>query len=261
LRPPIRVACQLRGEVSRGHARRNPTHHGVPEVQSVKIVVRLAVLLAVLALLAAVGVAFAGVAQVPVLSGVFGMDGARDLGEAEPDQAGYDAIVAKYGIEMPSPAGNYTFSSPHTFSGSVEVDETFTEGQVMAIREMGNPAPGLSDVHVRFRAGSAEVSAMVDLAPWGYPFSGPVYGTWSVDVEGPRSVSVSLANLEFGRIPVPADIAAQADTALNGYLASRLPGIDGLSIESIELREGAIHYTGSLPRRYEASPPVAGELP
>ncbi|HYO42228.1 MAG TPA: hypothetical protein VES19_03445 [Candidatus Limnocylindrales bacterium] len=226
-----------------------------------RMVVRLVIVLAVLALIVAVGVSFAGVMQVPVLSGVFGTNAPRDLGEPAPNQAGYDAIVAVYGIEMPSPEENYTFASKHTFSGSVDVNQTFTEGEVMAIREMGNPAPGISDVHVRFHDGSAEVAAMVDLAAWGYPLSGPVYGTWSVEVTGPQALSVSIASLEFGRVPVPSDLAAQAENAINSYLSSRLPQVDGLAIESLELREGGIHYTGSLPLTYEAEPPAAGQLP
>lgn len=222
---------------------------------------RLAIVLAVLALIVAVGVSFAGVVQVPILSGAFGTNAPRDLGEAAPDSAGYDAVVATYAMEMPSPEENYTFASKHSFSGSVDVDQTFTEGQVMAIREMSNPAPGISNVHVRFHDGSAEVAAMVDLAGWGYPFSGPVYGTWTIGVNGPQAVDVSVSSLEFGKVPVPADIAAQAESALNSYLASRLPQVDGLSIETVELREGGIHYAGSLPQAYEAEPPAAGQLP
>ncbi|MEI7743688.1 MAG: hypothetical protein WCK58_08060 [Chloroflexota bacterium] len=226
-----------------------------------RLLVRLLGLVVVLAVIVVVLAAFAGVAKVPVLTGFFGNDKPRDLGEAAPDQAGFDALVAGYGIKMPSPAQNYTFASPHSFSGSVKVDATFTEGQIMALKEMGNPAPGISDVHMRFHAGSAEVAAMVDLSAWGYPASGPVWATWTLDVTGPTSVEVAITQLEFGKIPVPGDLATQASDALNNYLASRLPQVDGLEIGTFELVEGGVHFSGSLPQTYEASAPVPGGLP
>lgn len=226
-----------------------------------RLLIRLLGVVVVLAIVVAVAAAFFGIAKVPVLTSAFGNDAPRDLGEAAPDQAAYDALVAKYDIRMPSPAANYTFASPHTFSGSVKVDETFTEGQVMAIKEMSNPAPGISDVHVRFHKGSAEIAAMVDLGAWGYPAAGPVYASWSVALTGPRGVTVSVDKLEFGKIPVPDDLAAQAADALNSYLAARLPQIDGLNLTGFDLVEGGIHVTGSLPQTYEADAPVPGGLP
>jgi len=227
----------------------------------VRIISRLFVLLVVLVVIGAVAAAFTGVAQVPLLSAAFGNAAARDLGEAAPDTAAYDAFVAGHGIQVPSSDANYTFASKHTFSGSVQVDETLTEGQVMAIPEMANAAPGISDVHLRFHQGSAETSAMIDLGVYGYPVSGPVYLRWSVDVKGPKAVRVSISTLELGRITAPADIVAQAESALNDYLAARLVEIDGLDIAAIELREGGITFRGTLPQTYQADPPALGQLP
>jgi len=227
----------------------------------VRIISRLLVVVVVVIVVGAVAAAFTGVAQVPGLSAAFGNAAPRDLDESAPDAAAYDAFVAAHGIQMPSSDANYTLASRHTFSGSVAVDETLTEGEVMAIKEMANPAPGISDVHIRFHQGYAETSAMIDLGAYGYPVSGPVYLQWSVEVAGPQAVDVSIRALELGRITAPVDIAAQAESALDDYLATRLAEIEGLDIVAIELTEGGITFTGMLPQTYQADPPAVGQLP
>ncbi len=221
---------------------------------------KLVVLLVLVAALVC-AVAYSGVLQVPVLSGLMGTDHARDLGEADADPAAYAALVKDLGLGFTSPGEHYTFSSVHTFAGSVALDATLSEGTVMAIREFNAPAPGIDDVHVRFHNGSLETSAMVDLAPYGYPLSGPVYARATVTVTGPRSISVSVSDLAFGNVPVPGDVAAQAETAINAYLATRLVGIDGLAIDSLAFTEGGVAFSGTVPQSYGAGVPKVGDLP
>ncbi len=223
--------------------------------------VRLVVVLLVLVLAAAGVAAWLGVAQVPVLSSAFGMSAARDLGGATPDDAAYAAWTKKLGVTLPSPTGNYTFSSPHTFSGSVPVDATIPEATILAIREFRTDTPGLSDVSVRFHDGSAEASAFIDLAPYGYPLSGPVYASFGVTVGGPQKVTVAIDALELGRLGVPADIRARAETAINSYLAERLPQVAGLAIEALQFKDGAVRFKGTIPTTYEAGTPAPGTMP
>jgi hypothetical protein len=201
------------------------------------------------------------VLQVPVLSGAFGMDRPRDLGSAQPDPAAYAALSSRVGVKLPSRTGNYSFSSRHVFSGSIAVDETIPEATILAIREFRTDTPGLRDVSIRFHAGTAEAAASIDLAPYGYPLSGPVYTSFRVAVAGPKRVTVALDALDFGHLGVPGDIRARAEDALNGYLATRLAQIDGLEVGTLAFREGAVQFAGTLPTTYEASPPQPGAMP
>ena len=226
-----------------------------------KALVRVAVVLVVLAAVVVGGLGVAGVVQVPVVSSVAGMDRPRDLGGLPADRAAYQAFVTAHGFRLPSPAGNYTLGSAHTFSGSVPLDEVVGEAEINAMGELANPSPAFRQVTMRFHDGYAEASAMVDLASFGYPFAGPVYGRWTVVVTGPKSVSVDVSSLEFGRVPVPAEVAKTARDALNTYLTGRLATIDGLRIGTFALEEGGVHFAGSLPETYEAGTPAAGRLP
>jgi len=218
-------------------------------------------LVLVLAIVAVGAAAWSGVVQVPVVSHALGMDHARDLGAAPADATAYAAWSKQLGLAFSSPDANYTFASKHTFAGTVKLDGTVPEGTLTGMREFGNPAPGISDVHVRFHAGSMETSAIVDLAPYGYPLSGPVYARAAVTVTGPRTVSVSVSSLTFGNITVPSDIAAKAQDAINSYLATRLATIDGLSIKHLAFVDGAVDFTGTVPKSYGADIPAKGTLP
>lgn len=226
-----------------------------------KALVRLVMVLVVLGAIVIAGAAFTGIVQVPVVSSLVGMDKPRDLGGADADPVAFEAALAEHGLTLASPAENYTLGSAHTFSGSVPVDAVLSEAIINAMGEIANDSPAFKDVSVRFHDGSAETSAMIDLGGFGYPISGPVYLAWSVEVSGPRSVAVSLDTVELGRIGVPADFLAQAEDAINGYLATRLAAIDGLTIEAFDLQDGAVHFAGALPERYEAGVPAVGQLP
>ncbi len=226
-----------------------------------KALVRLVVVLVLLAAIVVGGLGFAGVLQVPVVSSLAGMDKPRDLAGLDADAVAYQEFLDAHGFRLLSPAANYTLSSAHTFGGSVPVDEVIGEAEINAMGELRNDTAAFKDVSVRFHDGYAEVAAMVDLSGFGYPFAGPVYGTWAITVNGPRSVTVDLQSVEFGRIPVPADVAKMAEDALNSYLAGRLATIDGLSIQTFALEEGGVYFVGTLPETYEAGAPAAGQLP
>ena len=189
------------------------------------------------------------------------MEKAADLGEQPADVAALATLQKQLGVTTPSPKENYTLASQHSFSGSVPLDQTVSEATVMALPEVSQPAPGISDVHIRFHDGYVETSAMVDLAPWGYPVSGPVDATWHLDVTGLQSATVSFDSLKLGAFGAPDFVVTKAEDAINGYLATRLPQITGLDMQKITFVEGGIDYAGSVPKTYEAAPPVAGQLP
>ena len=222
---------------------------------------KLLVAILVLIILGVVVAACTGAVRVPILSSALGMDKAADLGGQPADAAAYAAFKKQLGIETPSAPENYTLASKHTFSGSVPLDQTVSEATVMALPEVSQPAPGISDVHIRFHDGYVETSALVDFAPWGYPFSGPVDATWHLDVTGPQAATVHFDSLKFGAFGVPGFLQTKAEDAINAYLATRLPQVTGLDMQKVTFVEGGVDYAGSVPKTYEAAPPVAGQLP
>jgi hypothetical protein len=217
------------------------------------------ILLVVLAVLiaAVVGIAFLGVAQVPLLSSVFGTDHARDLGMVR-DQGAYDTLVAKYGIEMPSPAGQYTLSSRHTRSGSFAFDDVVSEATLAAIREFQAPDSRVKDLQFRIHPGEVELSAFVQVP--GYPLAGPVYGRFAVGRTGDQSVSVSISQLDYGRLGVPGNIASDVQARLEDYVNQRLVEA-GVHIERLELGDGSVSFAGDLPQTIEAAPPEPNAVP
>ncbi len=222
---------------------------------------KLVVALIVLVVLAVLVAACSGIARVPLVSSAFAMDKAADLGGQPADAAAYAALKQDLGIETPSAPENYTLGSRHEFSGSVALDQTLSEGTVMAIPEVSQPSPAVSDVQIRFHDGYVQTSAMVDLAAWGYPISGPVDATWHLEVTGPQAATVQIDSLKYGMFGVPDFLVTQAEDAINGYLATRLPEITGLDMQQITFVEGGLDYAGSIPQTYEAGPPAAGQLP
>ena len=226
-----------------------------------KFLVFVVVLVLVLGTAGVAAAAWSGIVQVPVLSAAFGVDQPRSLGGQPADPTGYQAWAAKLGIERPSPAGNYTFNSSHRFSGTVAISETIPASVLLGIPEFSNPSPDVRDIHMAFHNGYAETSAMVDLAGYGYPFSGPVFFRWTPTVTSARGVTVALADVTFGNIAVPADIAKQASQAVNDYLSSRLSQVSGLDINVLQVVEGGVHFEGTVPQVYEADAPAAGQLP
>jgi hypothetical protein len=223
--------------------------------------VRLVVVVAVVAALLAAGAAYAGVVQVPVLSAAFGMDKPLDLGALKADPSGYAAFQKKHGLKHTSPDANYTLSSLHHFSGSYSLDELIPESIIMATRTLNGYSTTIHDVTVKFHDGSASAAAFFDASPWGVPLSGPVKVDFKVAVTGPKGVKVTLDNVQFGKIGIPADLLTKAEDAVNGYLATRLAGIDGLQIQKLEFQEGGVYFKGTLPNTFGSDVPEPGQLP
>jgi len=221
-------------------------------------------LLLAIAIIVVLGVligACSGAVKVPVLSSALGMDKAVDLGGQTANVAAYAELKQQLGIETPSATENYTLASKHSFSGSVPLNQTLSEGEVMAIPEVAQPAPGISDLQIRFHDGSVETSAVVDLKAMGYPISGPIDATWHLNVTGPQAATVQIDSLKYGMFGIPDFLKSKAEDAINSYLATRLPQVTGLDMQKLTFVEGGLNYAGSIPKTYQADPPVAGQLP
>jgi hypothetical protein len=220
----------------------------------VAVVVALAVVVGASASVAG----WSGVVQVPVVSAIFGMDHARDLGMKQDPQA-FEDFCTEFGIERPSAVANYTLSSPHQWSGSVLVDGVISEGALGSLREFNTSNPYLSGINFRIHDGYVEMAAFVKGVP-GYPFSGPVYGRFSIERNGPESVSVNISSLQFGNIGVPGNYVNQAESEIGAYMNATIVKA-GITIDSLALREGGIYYKGTWPKTITAGPPVNGQVP
>ncbi len=214
-----------------------------------------------LVVLAGGGLAYAGIVQVPVLSAAFGMDTAPDVQADAPDAAAYTAFEQEHGLVHTSPDANYTLSSKHHFAGEYALDALIPEAVILATRTLSHDSATIRDVAVNFHDGHATAGAFVDASAWGYPAAGPVLLDFTLEATGPTSVRVGIERLELGRTPVPADIAAKAEEAVNAYLASRLPTVEGLRIDALELREDGVYFRGTLPSQFGSDAPVPGQLP
>ena len=206
---------------------------------------------------AAVAVSWAGVAQVPVLSSAFGMDHARDLGMPS-DRAAFESFCDQYGITRPSPAENYTLSSKHHWSGSVKVDGVISEAALGSLREFTTPNAHFNQIQFRIHKGVVEMAAFVNVP--GYPVSGPVYGKFSINRTSPKTVSIDISQLDFGRVGVPGNVVDQATTAIDTYVNKTIVEA-GITIDALDLREGGIYFKGTWPKTITADPPNTNAIP
>lgn len=202
-------------------------------------------------------VSWLGVAQVPVLSAAFGMDHPRDLHMVR-DPAALNAFTSKWGIELPSPTQNYTLASKHHYSGSVQIDDTISEGALAALPEYSAPNPRVSQMQFRIHEGSIEMSAFVKVP--GYPASGPVYAQFSLSATSSTTVAIDFSHLDFGRIGVPSNVVDTVKTTLDGYLNGKILEA-GVTIDTLELHEGAIRFKGTWPKTITADPPNPAGVP
>ena len=208
-------------------------------------------------IIGAVATSWLGVRQVPILSSAFGMDHARDLHMVK-DSAALDAFCSKWGIKRPSPAENYTLSSKHRYSGSVQVDATISEAALAALPEYSAPNAQVSQIQFRIHEGSMEMSAFVNVP--GFPASGPVYAQFSIAATSSRTVALDFSELDFGRIGVPGNLVNTVKTTLDEYLNKKILAA-GVRIDTLELHEGAIRFKGTWPKTITADLPNPAGVP
>jgi len=213
---------------------------------------RVVMLLGVLVIVALATVSYLGVAQVPVLSSAFGMDHPRDLHMVK-DGAALTTFCDKWGIELPSPTQNYTLGSKHHYSGSVQVDDTISEGALAALPEYSVPNKTISQIQFRIHEGSMEMSAFVNVP--GYPASGPMYAQFSLSATSPRTVAVDISHLDFGRVGVPGNVVDTVKSSLDASLNKKILEV-GITIDKLELHEGGIRFKDRWPKTITADPPA-----
>ena len=223
----------------------------IPTALVTHLLGRILITLGSILLIVALVVSYLGIAQVPVLSSAFGMDKARDLHMVK-DSAALNAFTDKWGIELPSPTANYTLGSKHHYSGTVQVDDTISESALAALPEYSAPNSHISQIQFRVHEGSMELSAFVNVP--GYPASGPVYTKFAISATSSRTVALDFSELDFGRIGVPGNVVDTAKTTIEAYLNKKIIET-GVTIDTLELHEGAIRFKGTWPKTITADPP------
>jgi hypothetical protein len=218
---------------------------------------RVLMTVATMLIIGAVATSWLGVVQVPILSSAFGMDHPRDLHMVK-DSDALDAFCSKWGIERPSPTANYTLSGKHHYSGTVQVDDTISEAALAALPEYSAPNASISQMQFRIHEGSIEMSAFVHVP--GYPASGPVYAQFSIAATSSRTVALTFSQLDFGRIGVPSSVINAVKTTLDEYLNGKILAA-GVTIDTLELHEGAIRFKGTWPKTIAADPPKPAGVP
>ena len=73
-------------------------------------------------------------------------------------------------------------------------------------------------------------------------------------------MAIDISKLDYGRVGVPGDIVNQAKTALDTYMNKTIVEA-GITIDSLELREGAIYFKGTWPKTITADPPNPADMP
>ena len=229
----------------------------IPTALVTHLLGRILITLGSILLIVALVVSYLGVAQVPVLSSAFGMDRPRDLHMVK-DSAALNAFTSKWGIELPSPKANYTLGSKHHYSGTIQVDDTISESALAALPEYSAPNSHISQIQFRIHEGSIELSAFVNVP--GYPASGPVYTKFSISATSSRTIALDFSELDFGRIGVPGNVVDQAKTTIEAYLNKKMVET-GVTIDTLELHEGAIRFKGTWPKTITADPPRTAIVP
>jgi hypothetical protein len=87
-----------------------------------------------------------------------------------------------------------------------------------------------------------------------------MYAQFSISANSSRTVAVDFSHLDFGRIGVPSNVVDTVKTTIDGYLNKKILAA-GVTIDTLELHEGAIRFKGTWPQTIKADPPNPNDVP
>lgn len=201
-------------------------------------VVGIAVLVLVVGAIGYVGYAYYSITRTEV----------RDLGVRYTMEDYNRAVSEKAKVEVPDPGALY-FGSNFRSEGTQKIDQVFTDAEISAIQNYSNEKNGpFKQVQIHFAGDAIEASGFVDDPR--VPKTGPVYVKGSIVRTGPKSFDISnIQELRVGDYEVPAPIVQQAKGEFIGYVNDILSGIEGLSVEKIDIMDGQVRFQGSVPKK------------
>jgi len=172
----------------------------------------------------------------------------KDLGVTYTEKD-YWSAVEKAGVQVNEiPDGETWTETDVVYSGSKEIDETFTESEVSALFAYSHAGGWpVSDAQVRFTGGDGvELSAGIEYAGTVYP----VYAKASAAVSG-AAVSGSLQSAEVMGITVPEQYFGVGESYVLGFINARLARVTGLNITTAEVTAEGLHLVGTVPELAE----------
>lgn len=170
---------------------------------------------------------------------------AKDLGVSY-TSSDYDSAIAKAQVSVADREKLYLGSTFST-EGKIRVDQIFTDAEISAIQNTSNSHLGyFKDVQIHFQGDDkVEASGFVT-----HPqVNAPVYVSGKVIKTGPKSFQTSLDRLVVGSAPVLFGIKEIVNSQFNTYVNTILSKIEGLDVESVEIRDGEVRFVGSIPQK------------
>lgn len=201
--------------------------------------------------LALTTVAASGLVNVPILSSVLGTDEAKDLG-VEVDPVLFDQMVEENGINLKSPISEYQLTSNIQYSDPAPMDITLSSSQLSSYLQATNNEGPIKQIQVKLGDNNeAEMSAYVDLKDYGYDFKGPIYASGRFEKDSDSTVRMDIYEAKVGMLPIPDGSADKGEQAFEDLINSNLVKMPGLNIETLEIKDGQLHFDGDFPKTME----------
>ncbi len=197
-------------------------------------------------LLIVIGVAaYVGIGYTKAKSGT-----QKDLG-VKYTMADYDrAVSEKAGVEVSVPEDIY-FNSSFKSEGSKQIDQTFTDAEISAIQNYSNEKKGpFKNVQIHFIGNDQVEGSGLITDP---RVNAPVYVKGTIKQTGSKSVSLDLQKLEVGSFNIPSALQTKISDEFVKTVNNILSGINGLSVDKIEIIDGSVRFVGSVPAKVTAN--------
>ncbi|TLM76856.1 MAG: hypothetical protein FDZ70_05945 [Actinobacteria bacterium] len=184
--------------------------------------------------------------------GLLSMGKPKDLGVTYTEDDYWSAVEKAGTVWPPAPDGGEDFANTDVvYSGSKPLDATFSNSEISALLSNSHtPGWPIHDMQIRVSdGGGVELSGLVE-------YEGnqvPVYVDGSASIEG-RTVSGSIDSAQAFGVAVPAEYLPQATEYGLGLVNDRLARMEGLDITSMDVTDGQLHLTGTVPAEAQRVP-------
>jgi hypothetical protein len=198
--------------------------------------------------------AASGFINIPFLTSMFGADKPKDLG-VRYDPAALGKMLQEAGVQFTSPASNYCLTCVISYSDTSPMDLKVTSEELTSyIRQTNNEKGPFKDLQIKLGTDNhLEAAGLLNLSDYGYDYTAPAYASGTIEKAGDKSVRIKIDKGEAGRVPVPDDYSAQAGDALEQMINEQLAKMPNLKIETLEIKDGELHFKGDFPKKITAN--------
>lgn len=200
------------------------------------------IILGILLIGLATGVAATGLYDVPVISTVLGTNKPKDLGIAVSDEA-YDSIKTKIPMKISGAKVDYAAAGKTAFTGTVTVDtDTSSEEITSWLARNQGTNPMFTNTQVKKIEGGLEISTMLQKYT-----TAPVYAKVMVTQTGPKSVALNIVQAKLGMFNVPEKYRQQAQEFFQDRIGKIMTAVDGFSMDRYEIHDDYSIFKGTFP--------------